>query len=203
MLVAAALVAGCPNDPAPPTDACSEGGGSLRVGTATSGSVSAFRELANGDGVYIVPGPQGGQHIWVGLRARGVNPTQARVALRAYRASDGVQIGSLIVRLRLVVAPEDPSAWALPSLTLILDDDQYCSILPGDVRVAVDFDDQHGRCFHVERLVRVTDVDPSALAIDREARFRCCRERLRRCFPDAGPAPFDAPLDAPLDASLD
>src|SRR4051812_45749991 len=114
-LVAATLVGGCPNDPAPPIDvpsidapdACSANGGAFTVGTASSGSASTYRALADGDSVYIVPGPQGGQHIWIGLRARGVDPTQARVALRAFRESDGAQIGALIVRLRLVVAPED------------------------------------------------------------------------------------------------
>ena len=193
-LVALALLfAGCPQPPATsdvPGDvgdgaACAANGASLTVGTGSSSTLATFRPLNDGDDVYLVPGPQGGQHVWIGLRARGVNPTQPRVEMRAYRASDDQVIGSLRVRLRMIETGE-AGVWGLPGQTLILDDDQYCSVLPGDLRITLDFNDAAGHCFRVERRVRLAAIDPGALEIDREARLRCCTQRLRRCFPDAG-----------------
>ena len=194
------LFAGCPQPPATadvPGDqgdgaVCAANGASLTVGTGSNSSLASFRPLSDGDDVYLVPGPQGGQHVWIGLRARGIDPTQPRVELRAYRASDDRVIGALRVRLRMIETGE-AGVWGLPGQTLIVDDDQYCSVLPGDLRITLDFNDAAGHCFHVERRVRLAAIDPGALEIDREARLRCCTQRLRRCFPDAG---VSVPSDA-------
>lgn len=181
----AALLMACPEEVVPP-DACTADGATLRVGTGTDSTARTWRELADGDMVYLTPGVQGAQHVWVGLRARGVVPTLARVELRAYREGDNVLVGQVRVRLPLVVAPEDPSWWALSSMPLVLDDDRYCSVLPGDLRIELDFDDGNGHCIHAARRVRLAGIDPLALEVDREARLRCCTQRLPRCYPDGG-----------------
>ncbi len=187
---------GCPTPAPPPADvpgdradsgACETNGAELTVGTGRDSTLATFRPLSDGDDVYLVPGPQGGQHVWIGLRARGVDPTQPRVELHAYRASDGHEVGGLRVRLRMIPTDE-PGVVGLPGQTLIFDDDEYCSVLPGDVRVTVDFNDAAGHCFRLEKRVHVTGVDPLALEIDREARLRCCAQRLPRCYPDGGAA---------------
>lgn len=190
-------LAGCPPSPAPVDGAapdvpevrvCEANGATLLVGTGTDSTARTWRALADGDDVYLTPGPQGAQHVWIGLRARGVDTTQPRVEMTAYRASDGALIGRLRVRLRLIEAPEDTTLYALTGQTLIIEDDRYCSVLPGDIRVTIDFDDGRGHCVLAERRVRVAGIDPLALPLDREARIRCCEQRLLRCFPPDGDA---------------
>lgn len=202
-------LAGCSQPPAnadaaADTDAtdCQANGATLTIGTGSDGQLASFRPLEDGNDVYLVPGPQGGQHIWIGLRARGVNPMQPRVELKAYRASDNQLIGGLRVRLRMIDAGE-PGLWGLPGQTLILDDDQYCSVLPGDIRITLDFTDGAGHCFHIERRVRLAGVEPTALEIDRAARLRCCTQYLRRCYPDGAPPGADAAIDAVSDTASD
>jgi hypothetical protein len=172
---------------------CQANGATVFMGTGTDSTARTWRPLADGDDVFLTPGPQGAQHIWIGLRARGIDPIQPRVEMTAYRVSDGALIGRLRVRLRMIEAPEDGTLYALTGQTLIIEDDRYCSVLPGDVRITIDFDDGRGHCSIFERRVRLAGIDPLALEIDREARLRCCTARLLRCFPpDSGAPAADA-----------
>lgn len=194
-------LAGCPPEPAAPdagclanlpqcvdASVCESAGATVLMGTGTDSTARTWRALANGDEVFLTPGPQGAQHVWVGLRARGIDPTQPRVEMSAYRASDNALIGRLRVRLRMIEAPEDPTLFALTGQTLIIEDDRYCSVLPGDIRVTIDFDDGRGHCARIERRLRLAGIDPLALPLDRDARIRCCEQRLPRCFPPDGDA---------------
>lgn len=166
---------------------CSAAGVSVEMGVGRDASFANYRPFVDGDTVYLTPGPQGGQHLWVQLRGRGFDPTQPRIELTARRARDGVVIGRLRIRLRMSPAPEDPSMYGLSSQTLVIDDDQYCSVMPGDIVVSLAFSDGFGRCTTLERRLHIEGIDPAALAVDREARTRCCAERLPRCYPpDAG-----------------
>ncbi|MDB4927636.1 MAG: hypothetical protein JWM10_120 [Myxococcaceae bacterium] len=199
-----ALLAAC-DDPAPAdagVDAgqCLAAPTELELGTGTDSSLRNYRALADGDAVSLIPGPQGGQHIWMALRGRGFDPSLPRVELRAYRPSDGALIGQLRIRLPMAPAPEDPSRLGLPSQTLVIDDRAYCTVLGGDVRVELDFNDYKGRCVTLRRTVRVADIDPSAPEAIREAWRRCCDARLPRCYaPDDGSVAADAVADAPSD----
>ena len=196
LLAAAAL--GC-SDPAPDADAgldaggdggvCLAAGAEVELGTGVDGSFAGYRPLGDRAEVVLSPGPQGGQHLWVALRARGIDPTLPRLALAAYRASDGEILGRIRIRLRMSPAPEDPTLLALPAQTLVFDDDKYCSVLPGDIRVVMDFDDLAGHCVHDERVLRVTGIDPTADPRDIRAREDCCTMRYPRCYPDAGAVP--------------
>jgi hypothetical protein len=199
--VGVVALTGCPPNPTPQdagndgvtTDTpatcdavtCTSGTATFTVGTGTDSMIRTFRPLADGEDVFLVPGFQGNQHIWIGFRARGIDPTLPRIELNAYRMSDNRLIGRLRFRLPFRVTEEN-GVWALGGQTLIIEDDQYCSVLPGDVRITVDFDDAAGHRFFVERHVHIAGMDPMALAIDRESRIRCCTERFYRCFPDAG-----------------
>lgn len=166
---------------------CEANGALVTMGSGIDASLLNFRRLADGDRVVLTPGPQGGQHVWLGLRARGVDPRQARIHLRAYRVTDDRLIGQLLIRLPLSPAPEDPTLLALPSQQLAIDDDQYCSVLDGELRVTLVFNDQAGHCTEQAVRLRVDGIDPLATAIDRMARVRCCVERLPRCYPgDSG-----------------
>ena len=91
-------------------------------------------------------------------------------------------IGRAQIRLPMIPAPEDPSLYALASQTLTVDDRAYCSVLGGDVRIEVEFNDLRGHCATVRRTVRLADIDPSAPEATRMAWRRCCDERLPRCY---------------------
>ncbi len=190
--LAAVAMSGCPEvvTPADGGDApppCIPNGATLVVGTGTDPSLATYRALRDGDDVYLTPGPQGAQHVWIGLRGRGFDPSQPRINFTAIRPSDGEVLGTLRIRLRMSPAPEDASLLGLSSQTLVIEDDRYCSVLPGEIRVLIRLDDERGHCVQAERRVRLAGVDPLALPIDRDARLRCCAERLSRCFPlDAG-----------------
>lgn len=158
------------------------------MGLGTPTTLTGWRPLADGDEVVISPGPQGGQHLWIALRVRGLDLARPRVRLQAFRAGDGTLIGALSVRASFAPAPGDACRLALAPQTLILDDDQYCTVLTGEVRVVATLDDgAGGPALTAERRLRVGGIDPEALPADREGWLRCCVERFRRCYPDAGP----------------
>ncbi len=204
-LPVAALLSSCVDAPVAtdggPMDAgqCGVGAPSLlQIGTGTDNSTRTYRPITDGDPVVLVPGPQGGQHIWIGVRGRGLDPALPRFEMRAYRLTDDALVGRLRIRLPMSPAPEDATLLALPSQTLIIDDSAYCSLLGGDVRVELEFNDLAGRCTTVRRTVRVTDIDPATPEVVRASWLRCCSERLPRCYPfvDASaPAPRDAAVD--------
>lgn len=186
-------------DGAPLDAPCSPEGATIELGGGTGPTLAGYRPLSNGDTVYLTPGPQGGQHIWIGMRATGINPSQPLVTLRAYRG-DGALIGQIRVRLRFSPLQENPSAYGLPALTLIIDDDRYCSVLAESVRITAELNDGAGHCLNVDRTVRVDGIDPAALEIDARARLACCTEFLRRCYPAGPPADASVPTDASSDA---
>lgn len=185
---------------APDANACTGGPIEIFLGTASSNALSSYRPLAAGDPVSLVPGPQGGQHIWVAMRGRGFDPTLPRFDFRAYRPSDDALIGRIRIRLPMVTAPEDPTLFALPSQTLTLDDQAYCTVLGGDVRIEIDFNDLAGHCGAVRRTVHLVDIDPATPESIRMAWRRCCDDHLARCYP----SPLDASTRADIiDASID
>lgn len=204
-LAALALLSACVDDPVAmdggPMDSGQCGVGApeaLLIGTGTDSSLRTYRPLADGDPVVLVPGPQGGQHIWIGVRGRGFDPSLPRFEMRAFRPSDNALVGRLRIRLPMSPAPEDPTLLALPSQTLIIDDAAYCTLLGGDVRVELEFNDLAGRCTTVRRTVRLTEIDRATPEPVRASWLRCCSERLPRCYPFV-----DASAPAPLDATND
>lgn len=209
-VLALLLATGCPGPSTPDAgrdvselDApCAENGASIELGSGTGPTLSGYSPLREGDRVYLTPGPQGGQHIWIALRASGIDPTQPLVTLRAYR-DDGLLIGQIRVRLRFTSLQEDPTRYGLPALTLVIDDDRYCTVLSGEVRVTADLNDGAGRCISASRRVRVDGIDPGAIQIDRTARLNCCAQFLRRCYPDGPPPDASVSLDAATDALSD
>ena len=200
------LGVGCDESPPPPADggmdgsgidggdasACRANGATVSLGTGTDSTLTSYRALSDGDGVYVVPGPQGGQHIWIGLRATGIDPSQPLIILRAIEPASGTVIGVIRVRLRMTAAPEDPTRSAPNNQTLVLDDDKYCAVLHGDVRVELELNDGAGHCVQAARTVRVQGIDPMARDLDREARMACCTLYLPRCYPGGIPMSLDA-----------
>jgi hypothetical protein len=103
--VAALLAAGCPPGDPPADDAGTAGGAEVAVGT---GGIGLYVPLVDGDTALMARGCQGGQHVWIGVRARGLDTEPALVSLSGIRVRDGAMISiPVTVRLRFVQNVED------------------------------------------------------------------------------------------------
>lgn len=188
----AALLAGCaaPDARATP-DACMA---TAQLGTGTGGSLGGFRAVD--DGVYLVPGPQGGQHVWVALRARGLDVTATTTELRAFHPDDGATLATLRLRRALSPLLDAPGWYGLATQPLVLPDDVYCAALHQPLGLSATVTDTHGCSARVTVRTRLIDVDPSAAASDRASRLACCSDPTSRCHPtditDAGTGAPDA-----------
>lgn len=69
MLVLSLLLAGC----GPEEDPCAQAA-EVEPTLKISEGAGPFRELADGDPLSSESGPQGGEHVWVSLRASGLDP---------------------------------------------------------------------------------------------------------------------------------
>lgn len=115
-LVLALACAGCPSEVAPADDAGALDGGS-------DGSVEAIEVVVGGSdepGQVFVPwtatgavapmirGPQGGQHVWVSVRTRGLWPKKMRldVTMTAIDTNVVVKPGKVPLLLSLVPGPD-------------------------------------------------------------------------------------------------
>lgn len=109
--VAVALwAAGCgghPNPPPPPPPA------DMEVGTAATDG-TGFLPLSGT--VSMVPGAQGGFHVWLKYRMKGVSPGTLTTKHTAHRVSDGhlVSLGS---RVDDVGTPDADGWWETPNAT--------------------------------------------------------------------------------------
>lgn len=194
-----AALTGCASPTVVPADAsiaCSAAPTELALGVSDDGNPRSYRALSDGDDIPLFVGSQGLQHIWVALRGHGFDPRLPRVEVRAVRPSDGALAGRLRVRLPMTPVPGDPSRFGLSAQILVIENDVYCSLLGGPVRIEVEFDDLAGRCTSLQRTVRLADLAPETPDSLRASWLRCCAERLPRCYPppDAGAAP-DVPVD--------
>ena len=137
----------------------------LIVGNGRDGTFENFQLFAPGDTVYVTPGSQGLQHIYVAVRGRGFDPTNPLVGLRFVRASDCVSVGYLRFRLPFQPDLSDPTLLELQTVRVILLDDadplQYCSILGQDVILLADLDDARGHRAHQEVRLHVGGIDPT------------------------------------------
>lgn len=185
------MLVACVVETTVPVDAaCSSEGVVVALGRGAGPPSREFAPLRDGDEVVLTPGPQGAQHLWIDLRVRGIDHRYPRVRLRARAASDGRILGEL--RRRSVMTPSAEGAQVF-SLPLIVENDRYCAVLPGDVRVEASVDDLAGHCGTAVRTARVIGIDPRASAAERETRERCCELHLLRCFP--GDAPSDVSVN--------
>ena len=135
-------------------------------------------------------GPQGGQHVWIQVRARGIEPTQPQLRIRVYRSADGALIGASNFSGRdwaPVHGAED--TYASEALTAAVDNRAYCALLRGETAVVVaSVDDRAGHCGTQQVTVRVDGWSDSVSAQDRAAWDGCCADpSSERCYPDGPP----------------
>ena len=126
------------------------GGPVLEMG---SGGIDVYEPVEDGDTVELARGCQGGQHVWIGLRAWGLDTQPALISLRATRASDGEMVSlPITVRLRFVEMAEYDQITGLqliiPTPDDVLDEDV-------DITVEVSEDFRGGRTVSVTRRVDI------------------------------------------------
>lgn len=129
LLFAAALV-GC-GEQNPPTDAGRDAGPppELEIG---SGGILVFEPVSDGDTVELARGCQGGQHVWISLRARHLDTRPALITLRGTRVDDGSVI-SIPVTVRLTF--EDREGYdEITGLQLIIPDPE--NVLSGEIDIS-------------------------------------------------------------------
>ncbi len=168
-----------------------DGGVTLEVwGTGPEGG--PFRPLTDGDVLPLVAGPQGGQHVWVQLRARNLCPNGPAVRIQVLVEGD-LLVGEAVSGRRWRGIMGEPGLYATWDYPVVIDDGQYCALVNGaPARLHVRVDDRAGRV--IERSVAIlvrgwaSGTDPGL----RAAREACCANTSnRRCYPN-GPPTGDA-----------
>jgi hypothetical protein len=107
--LALACAAGCGDDDGMIPDGEVPGDGSsfaprLEIGT---GDIGEFVPVADGETVYLVRGPQGGQHVWVSLRAERLHTRPGLIRLVFERERD-MYAASIPFEVRLSFVDEVP-----------------------------------------------------------------------------------------------
>lgn len=100
-----------------PLGGCTSSGGggdgdptvSFEIG-GSSDEGEGFVDWSAGDATPpMIRGPQGGQHVWVSVRARGLWPKKARVAIEMFLDETGVVVKPGRVPITANLHPEDPA----------------------------------------------------------------------------------------------
>jgi len=72
--------------------------------TIGTGGLGTYEELSDGDTAYLARGCQGGQHVWISLRAGRLDTMPALIQLRAQRERDEMDV-SIPFQVRLTFEP--------------------------------------------------------------------------------------------------
>lgn len=75
----------------------------MEIGT---GGIDRYVPVEDGDTLELARGCQGGQHLWIGLRAYGLDTQPALISLSAVRATDG-EVVSIPTTVRLRFRQDD------------------------------------------------------------------------------------------------
>ncbi len=162
----------------------------IELGSVNPSNPQAYSALADGDAVYMVPGNQGGQHIWIQVHARSVCPTHPRVRVRVIRASDGVLVGfSQFAGNTWTEVPGAPGTYTSTPFAAAIDADRYCTVIRGGtVRVEVQVDDTRGRVANAAVGLVIQGWAADSLPADRAARDACCADVTNTlCWPSGPP----------------
>jgi hypothetical protein len=189
LLLAVNGVGGCPQAPPPPS--CNiDGGSTLAIGNGNPNNPTVFRALSDGATVNLVPGNQGGQHVWVVLHAQNICPDHPSVRLEVIRASDGVVVGfSRFGGNHWNELADAPGVYSSVPMAAAIDEDQYCPLVHGGmVRIAVQLDDQMGHVLNGTVAVTIDSWTPDASPTERASREACCADYTNTmCWPNGPP----------------
>lgn len=110
-----------------------------------------FTPIEDGRTLLLARGCQGLQHVWITLRATGVDPRGVHVRLSLRRASDGVDVASEF-SVRLTFAERDGFV-ELGALQLVVPDPAVG--LDQELVLAAEITDRDGRTASLSRPVRI------------------------------------------------
>ena len=101
----------------------------------------AFEAVAPGEELQVVHGPQGGDHVWLGVRVANMQPKRFHLESSMVRVEDGQSVGfPLFFDVDLFIGPSGDLEYA--GLPLQLDPDQLRGVR---VRVTIEALDREGR----------------------------------------------------------
>ncbi len=124
-------LAGCPADPEGPELP-------FEVGTGRM-----FTPLEEGDTVELIQGGQGGQHVFVSMRAWDLTNIRARVEMSMERTSDGERVSSpYSVDLRFTQSAQEGAPALLEGLLLLVPDP--AEAVDREVRLTASFESEGG-----------------------------------------------------------
>jgi hypothetical protein len=151
---AALLLAACADDDGMPDggplpDAI---GAELLIGT---GGIDCYLPLEDGDVAYLARGCQGSQHVWISLRARGLDLRSPLIQMRGVRASDASDEIGPVVQTRLTFDPIEGEDWfALDGMRILVPEPD--AVAGEEVVLGVRVRENRSPGITVEREKRVT-----------------------------------------------
>lgn len=188
---------------------CADYRGSIAavIGVGDPSNPTLFTRLADGDTVQLTTGNQGGQHVWIQLRATGLCPLSPTARVRAVREADGARVGQATSNtLAWTPVPGQAGNFSSETLAVQIDDRYFCSLLDGG-RLRFDWSIDDTRGTPAQGSVRAVLRGWSADSAEdlRMGREQCCMNTQNSaCWPDGPPATGDGGAgDAAVDASSD
>lgn len=115
-----------------------------------------FAEFADNETLPLVSGCQGSQHVWIALRAEGIERTGTIIELELIRTRDMVTV-SQTFRVRISFRDVGASFVELTGLTLIVEDPDEA--LGEDLLLRATIEDRNGIELTDERPIRI-EFDP-------------------------------------------
>ena len=104
----------------------------------------------------MIRGPQGGQHVWVTVRMRGLSPKKLRMTVEMSRKDNGkiVKPGAVPVMSTVKTSPEFPSGFQSNYITAFVR--CPCQVANKPLRVHLAVADLYGRTFETDATITPT-----------------------------------------------
>jgi len=130
LFVLGPILAGCGAEPGP-CDSLPMDGASVEIGGAPEGALG-FEPFDDGADRPLVRGSQGGYHVWLNVRARGLCPTSTRLELRVFEESTDTMVVFQSLPAHLEPSVDVPDSADLPRAIAMI----ICPALTDGVPVA-------------------------------------------------------------------
>lgn len=156
LLLSVALTGALGCDPMPPDPDGGMQDANVEPRLTVGAGEGRFAEFADNDTLPLVSGCQGSQHVWVALRAEGIERTGTIIELELIRLSDMMPV-SQTFRVRISFRDVGASFVELTGLTLIVDDPDEA--LGEDLLLRATIEDRNEIELTEERPIRI-EFDP-------------------------------------------
>lgn len=205
--LAALLLAACSPPSEPDAGVCDDGTPSLELGFGNADNPLQFRPLRDGDHVQLTPGNQGGQHLWLVLRERGLCSPRPFAAVRMFDPATNASVSYAIATGANWQRPFDrPEYLQSELLAAPIETSRYCPLLRnGELRIEA-FAGMEAGASATATVRVVVDGWASEAASDLVgSRNACCADvNNTRCWPNGPPPLAEAGAESSVpDASMD